>query len=149
MSTPSTRISWFLIVPFIGVGLVALAVGVGVGWSTWSVDESAQRTDGTVVEVAKVKSKNNKGKNQVAFAPVVQYQVATQTYRIQGSVSSQSPNHQIGAAVTVLYPPDRPAEGKIDSFAEKWLGPLVFGGLGFLFASAGFCMLVVRMCSAA
>src|SRR5438270_204790 len=38
----------------------------------------------------------------------------------------------------------RPGEGGLDSFAENWLGPLVFGGGGLLFTGVGVGLLVAR-----
>jgi hypothetical protein len=150
MSPPVKRISWLFIVPFLLLGLVGTAIGVGLAWSSWSNLCDAQRTEGAVVELARVEPPKNPGKGQPpnpkpGFAPVVQYHVGDQTYRIRGKVSSSSPAYTVGEKVNVLYPVDKPADGRIDSFAENWLAPLAFGGGGLLFSLVGFGMLLSRV----
>jgi len=150
MSPPVKRISWLFIVPFLLLGLLGTAIGVGLGWSSWSNLYDAQRTEGAVVELARVAPPKNPGKGQPpnakpGFAPVVQYQVGDQTYRIRGNVSSSSPAYTIGDKVNVLYPADKPADARIDSFAENWLAPVAFGGGGLFFTLVGFVLLLSRM----
>lgn len=89
----------------------------------------------------------NKGKaisKGPAFAPLVQYQFAEQTHRIQGHIASSTPGYAVGDPVSVLVHPDRPAEGRIDSFAEKWLAPLAFLGGGLLFGLVAIGMVIAR-----
>jgi Protein of unknown function (DUF3592) len=137
----------FLIIPVM-MGLVFIAIGVGIAWSSWALLSGGQRADGTVVEMVRVESStahDAKGRpisTQPVFTPVVQYQVGGKTHRIQGHVSTVDPAYPVGGAVIVLYLADEPADGRIDSFAEMWLAPLVFGGGGLLFTLVGFGLLI-------
>ena len=102
-----------------------------------------------VIELVRTESKGRTGKggtvsSKPGFAPLVQYQVDGTTYRIQGHVSSSSPSYTVGEGVVILYSADNPAEGRIDSFTEKWLVPIIFGGSGLLFTLIGFGMLLWR-----
>jgi hypothetical protein len=132
------------------IGLICTTIGAATGWSSWSSLSTARRTEGTVVELETVKPLQGVGrKGQIrsknpTFAPVVEYHVDGQTYRIRGHFSSNFPPKQ-GETVSVVYPPDRPSEGMIDSFWEQWLGPLLFGGLGLIFTLVGLGMLIYQL----
>jgi hypothetical protein len=136
------------------LGLVFLGIGVILGRSAWNRLTASERVTGTVVELARIEPTDAAGPGgrrldeKPSFAPVVQYQVGGQTYRIRGKVSSETPGYSVGESVTVLYSPDNPSDGKINSFAENWLLPLVFAGGGLLFILMGAAMLVVRLRSA-
>jgi hypothetical protein len=153
MSPAVKRTSWLFIIPFLLVGMLCTTIGIGLGWSSWSILFDAQRTEGAVAEFARVASPKNPAKGQPpnpkpGLAPVVQYQVGDQTYHIRGNVSSSGPAYTVGDKVYVLYPADKPADGRIDSFAENWLAPLALGGGGLLFTLVGFGMLLSRVLSA-
>jgi hypothetical protein len=154
MPPSANRVPLVIILALAGMGLLGTAIGAAIGWSSWRTSSEAQRTQGRVVELARVEGPRTPGpkgqpvSNNPGLAPVVEYQVGGQTYRIQGQVSSSSPAYAVGESVDVLYQPDRPAEGRIDSFAEKWLAALVFGGGGLLFTLIGFGMLWSRVCPA-
>ena len=62
-------------------------------------------------------------------------------YKVYGSASS-SPKYHAGDQVTVLYPPDNPEAGEIDSFGERWVGAAITGALGLLFGGVGCGLLV-------
>jgi hypothetical protein len=86
-----------------------------------------RRAEGQVVDF--VTKRTRRGD---ASYPVVAYQVAGQSYRVQAHNSSGlfSHNYQQGDSVRVLYAPEQPGEGTLESFSELWLGSLVCGGLG-------------------
>jgi hypothetical protein len=150
MSSPVKGVPLAVPLAFVGMGLVFFAIGASTGWRSWGRVFGSRRVEGTVVELARIEPSKVPGpKGQVdtkpGFAPVVQYQVEGQTYRIQGRISSTEPGYSVGEAVPVRYSPDNPSDGTIDSFAEKWLMPLAFGGSGLLFALLGSVMLRARM----
>jgi hypothetical protein len=145
----------FFILPFVVIGLVFAGIGGAAGWSSCQTLLGARRVEGTVAELVRVKSlkgavgpKGHGVSNRPAFAPAVEYRVEGKSYRIQGHISSSNPAYAVGEKVAVLYPPGHPAEGTIDSFSEKWLGPLFFGVIGLLFAAIGLGMLWYRRRSA-
>jgi hypothetical protein len=150
MSSPVKRVPLAVPLAFVGVGFVLFSVGASTGWTSWDRVSGSRRVEGTVVELARIEPSKVPGpKGQVdtkpGFAPVVQYQAEGQTYRIQGRISSTEPGYSVGETVPIRYSPDNPSDGTIDSFAEKWLMPLAFGGGGLLFALLGSAMLRARL----
>jgi hypothetical protein len=110
---------------FGGVGVAMLAVASALLLSTIAFRSGAQRVPGRVVGL-------DSGK------PVVEFSSPDgATHRIVGSVSSSPPAYEIEEGVTVLHPPGRPAEARIDGLLESWFLPSLFGGLGTLFAGIG------------
>ena len=53
------------------------------------------------------------------------------------SSRSSSPAYSIGQHVPVLYNPETPRRARIDTFANRWLLALVFGGMGSVFLFFG------------
>ena len=139
-----------LAVAFVALGLLAAAagaaLGAGVGWA-WS---RAVRAEGMVVQMVRVRSPEDPGPlnrpstGTPAYVPEVQYVVGGEKYRIRGRVPGSNESYDIGAAVGVLYPPDRPADGWIDSFAEQWRTPVALGGGGLACALVGLALLRSR-----
>lgn len=124
------------------IGLPFLAVGGGVGWSTHRFLQRAQSAPGRVVELAETRG----SEGDVLYKPVVEYAVPDgRTARFTGRVASRPPSYAVGEAVAVLYAPEAPGEGRIDSFGQNWLLPLIFGGLGFLFTGIGQGLLWARV----
>lgn len=112
---------------FLGIGSLFAAVGIGMGLWTYAAAGDAV-TEGTVVRLV------GGGRST---KPVVQYEVGGQTFEVTSSVGTSPPAYAIGEKVPILYPHDRPGEGMIDSFVERRLFPLIFGGGGSLFALIG------------
>jgi hypothetical protein len=124
-----------LIVPVFGVvGSIFIAFGIKDAWASWSLFADAQRAEGKVVEMAPSKG----ARNSTIYAPVFQYKVGGETYRVRGQFASSRPAYGIGDKVTVLYTDSSPAEGVVDSFSELWLPSIVFVGCGLLFGLVGF-----------
>lgn len=118
---------------FAVIGLILLVVG-GVLWSVGARFRSgALHTPGTVVRMAT--HQDSEGGH--GHLPVVQYRVDTQTYEVQGTVSSSPPAYHVGDSVTILYRPEKPADGRIDSLLEQGFLPMLFGGLGGVFFLIG------------
>jgi hypothetical protein len=68
---------------------------------------------------------------------VVTYEVDRRPYELVARVSSRPWDYTIGDTVVVCYHPERPAEGRLDSFGELWLFPTIFLGVGTLWAILG------------
>lgn len=107
------------------IGLIFFAIGGGFGVYSMRQGENAGRVTG---EVIRLQFAGGKGGTK----PVVQYVVDGRNFEILGSVSTSPPAYQVGEKVTVLYPRDNPADGSIDSFVERWLFAVIFGGIGAL-----------------
>ncbi len=60
--------------------------------------------------------------------PVIRYRVGGQEYLCQARVGTSG--YQFGQEVTIRYHPDRPGEGRLDTFSELWLFPLFLLGVG-------------------
>src|SRR4051794_15324725 len=114
------RISLFIILTFLVVGLLFLGIGGWLGWSAWGAKASGLKVEGTVIALVEVKNqsppsaKAQPGKPPApaakSYAPQIEYRVDGQAYRIQGSISSSTPAYAVGDKVTVIYPTDHPAD---------------------------------------
>lgn len=93
-----------------------------------------EETLGTVVAFERRQGSSRDGGGTVR-APLVEYSVAGQTFRCKGAVSTNLPIHAVGDEVSVLYKVNDPGVAFIDSFFDRWLGPLAFVGGGLLFLS--------------
>ncbi len=64
------------------------------------------------------------------YSPTIEFADPTgRIHVIQSRLSASPPAYQVGDAVRVLYPPDRPIDGKLDHSVELWGTPLVLGVL--------------------
>jgi len=132
-------------------GLVGLGMGVGEFFilkQLYEFRSQAQVAQGEVVDF--VSSRGRKGGTM--YAPRVRYAIpapeggAGAEYEIVARVSSSGRSFDIGERVAVLYRPDAPADGRLDSFAESWLLPLIFGFFTLVFGgiAAGFLLAELR-----
>ena len=71
------------------------------------------------------------------YVPVVAYEYQGNMYEIRGEIASSPPSFKVGEMVDVLVNPVNPADGKIDSFMERWFLILILGGMGLVFSSIG------------
>jgi uncharacterized protein DUF3592 len=127
---------------FLVVGLIL--AGVSVSFLT-----DAERAPGTVVALewrddhSGASRKRRENDRPVAY-PVVEFTSADGTRRtFRGATGSSPAAYEEGDRVEVLYQADSPGDARIDGFVSLWLLPLVFGGIGLLFAGAGTVVAVV------
>jgi hypothetical protein len=120
--------NWIFGLVFALIGTVFVGVGGGMGWRSVQF-LGAPQADGVVVAV-------DRG------IPTAKYKVKDVEYEVRGAISSKPPAFRVGDKVAVLYNPDKPGDAQIDSFVERWLFLLVFGGLGAVFASIGWGLLI-------
>jgi hypothetical protein len=127
-----------MLVGVVCAALGCLSAGVGVWFTVHSYRfaSTALRAEGTVVRL--VRSSNG------TSAPVIRYQVSGQAFERQSRVSSRPPAYSVGDKVSVLYRPDQPGTGQIDSFMEQWFVPLLCGGLGTVFVAVGCAIIFAR-----
>jgi hypothetical protein len=114
---------------FLAFAVAILSYGVVSLVDSWNAVSGAERTAGTVIRFQVATRRT--------YAPVVGYEVDGRPYEFVARVSSRPRDYKIGDAVVVCYHPERPAEGRLDSFGELWLFPIIFLGLGTLFATLG------------
>jgi hypothetical protein len=123
---PTPKLVFVLGFPIIGV---VLAIGLYTGVVALLASTDTKETQGTVVEL-----ESGWNGRKTVYTPIVEYHVAEQVHRFKGGVASAPPMHTVGEQVQVLYKIDNPEVALIDSFTDRWLGPLIFtaGGSFFL-----------------
>ncbi len=127
----------FISVLFFIIGLGLLAAAFAFWRSFANFQARATRTEGTVTELSYHHS--SKGGS---YYPEVEFKTPDgRIVHFSGSTGSNPSSYSRGEHVQVLYDPASPEQAKIDSFSEKWLGPLLLGGLGLGFALIGGGML--------
>jgi hypothetical protein len=120
------------------LGTIFLAIGVGFGVASLSFVSGAEHAEGTVIRMVRSGSKGGS-------SPVVRYEVDGRAYTIQSTISSSASAYSVGEKVQIVYKPDNPARGHIDSFLDRWAISICFGGIGLLFATIGFGILMARL----
>lgn len=127
----------------IAFGSVFLVVGLILAGVSVSFLADAERTKGTVVALEwrdddTGTSRRSRSNDRPAAYPVVEYTSADGTARtFRSSTGSNPPSYDEGDRVEVLYRADSPGDARINGFASLWLLPLIFGGIGLLFAGVG------------
>lgn len=115
------------------MGTIFVGVGGTMGWRSIQFLD-APKADGVIVAVG-------------GGIPTAKYKVKNVEYQVRGAISSKPPAFTVGDKVTVLYNPDKPGDAQIDSFVERWLFLLIFGGLGAVFALIGWGLLITMLFS--
>jgi uncharacterized protein DUF3592 len=122
---------------FAPVGLILLGVAAALAVSSAGFASTADRAKGTVVDLAY--------RNGAAY-PYVTYVSPSdrREYTFGESTGSWPPAYAIGERVPVVYDPDHPGHAHIDSWANKFLGPTICGGLGVVFTTIGALLLILE-----
>lgn len=120
------------------IGLVFLTVALFSARSDYAFRKGAVSTTGTVVDLER------SGGNDNTYKPVFEFVDRNdRKHRGVGSVASSPPAFHRGEEVRVLYNPSDPEGARLDSFLENWFLPVLFGGMGTLFAGvAAGCGLI-------
>ena len=121
--------------------LIFIGIGAWWGYGSFRLVQGGATTTGRVVDI--LVSRDDDGDS---YAPVVAYTVRGVDYQMTGTYTSP-PAYDLGDRVTVRYDRADPETARLDSFVELWLFPLVFGGLGLLFAvilNVGYLIRLVR-----
>ena len=128
---------WFSAV-FAAFGLIFAAVG---GWFWWSDSQLAgigERASGVVTGFETSYSSDG----GTTYKPRVRFTTQSGEERVfTSAMGSSPPAYDRGEEVDVIYDPWTPENAMIDSFLERRMFPLAFGGLGAIFAVIGFAML--------
>ena len=125
---------------FTSLGLLLLGAGTVLAVSTANFERKAERTEGIVIDL-----RDPPGLSfSWAVHPVVTYvsPIDGRQYTFHDKTGSHPPAYAIGERVPVLYDPDRQGEARIDSLANRILGPAICGGIGVVFTALGSVFLM-------
>jgi hypothetical protein len=124
-------------VVLLGAGLLAFALVLAIG--RWRFLASSERAAGTVSAVSNELMRDINGRVlgsgyriSVAFRDS-----SGRPVTVRSPVTSSVTGFRVGDAVDVDYPAGRPGKAVIATFADRWLGPLIVGGIGFVAALIG------------
>ena len=132
-----------VIFSLVGIGL--LVAGVAVSVTTVRFMVTAERVDGTVVDMVERTTTHSTGRGSstdTAWHPMVEFSVDGKPYSFQGSVGSSPPAYEVGDTVEVAYDPSDPHDARLASFWSAYFLPLILGGIGIVFTPIGVVLLV-------
>lgn len=119
---------------FAAFGMIFVAIAGYFVFRDQQLAWTGVRAEGQVIALER--SYNNDGNR--TYAPVFTFTDAKGTrHEVTSSIKSSPPSFARGEAVTVIYDPDKPGKAIIDSFSQRFLFPLIFGGVGGIFALTG------------
>lgn len=123
---------------FAVVGLLFAGFGFWFWWGDNQIARIGRDAHGEVIalETSVDSDGDTTYRPRVAFTDE-----AGQRHVFVGRIGSSPPSFVRGEAVDVIYDPANPERAIIDSFGQRHLFPLVFGGLGSLFAAVGIGIL--------
>jgi hypothetical protein len=136
----------------VAVVFVILGVVMASAAGFWALRKQAflsraHHVTGTVIDVDA--SRSSSSHRSVTYHPVVRFELAGgEAHVFRGTVGTNPSSFSVGDAVDVAYDPADPRHAELDTISEQWMGPLVVGGLGALFATIGAVILLVRRASA-
>jgi hypothetical protein len=98
----------------------------------------AKKTIGTVVgfQTGLTSDRHTVYLPVVEFSPVAEHKV-----QITSTVGANPPDYRIGDSVEVRFMPKKPHAGRIYSFSEMWILPLIFLVIGLIVLGTGFFLL--------
>ncbi|HVR96371.1 MAG TPA: DUF3592 domain-containing protein [Thermoanaerobaculia bacterium] len=122
------------------IGLCLILIGGYVALRTQRFLGNAVSAEGTVVELVRSVSSRSgrRSGSSKTYRPVVQFTTADgRPIEMVSSVGSNPPAYSVGERVGVWYDPTRPEDAKLAGFLSLWFLPLLFTGIGAVFASIG------------
>jgi Protein of unknown function (DUF3592) len=136
--------NWLWVIP--AIGALLLVIAALILQSRLSFESAAVRADGEVVDVVQSSRIDNDGRRSSTWCPAVQFTSETGgTLTFTAQTCSNPPSYRIGEHVDVLYRPGEPESAAIDGPAERWLLPLVVGGIGSVFMLIGLFITLPRL----
>jgi hypothetical protein len=117
---------------FILMGTASLLIGLGFGVRSASLRFGMVRTEGTIV------GRERQSGPRAGYLPLVAYKVDGKSYQCKGMVGSDPSRFETGQRVGVLYSAIQPSLGYVDTFFDRWLIPLAFGGGGLFLVGFGY-----------
>lgn len=131
---------------FGALAVLMFAIAGMWAWSSYRFLGRALRAPGEVVRIVIEYSPrtDRQGKSTgPSYRPVVRFTTAGEKTVEFTGLGAGEPDYEVGDVVTVFYLPDRPEKGKIASFQELWLGPVVLCVMGAIFG--GVAMLLAKL----
>jgi hypothetical protein len=133
-----SRLGRFVIVP---IGLLLLALAAWSVWSTKTWIAHAVETQGTVIEMVRMRDSDNTG---YLYAPLVRFSTAEgKTIEFQSSLHTNPPAYRTGQTVSVLYDPAVPESASIRGFFTLWFMALILSFIGMVFLGVGAAMVLL------
>lgn len=117
------------------IGTIFFCVGLFFSRQSLELLHGSAQADGVVTKML------HEGKGA---KPVVKYSVDGKDYETIGKISTSPPAFHVGERVKVSYRIGDPSYAIIDSFVERWLFPLIFGGIGAVVGLIGWLILLVK-----
>jgi len=131
-------------VTFALLGIVLLAGGLAWWQSARSFVQSAEHTEGTVIEIVEKRDRDG----GITFSPIVEFTDHQEQPRKYYSTTSSNPSfYSVGDKVKILYDRDRPDSAKINHWFDVYFGPLLLFVLGGGFFIIGTVVAVAMMYS--
>lgn len=127
---------------FTVIGLCLLAGGILLYNNTQNFVSNSITAQGIVVDLIRVKSSES-----IHYRPQVKFETSSGeliqfTSNTASNIAGNPAKYHIGDAVDVIYQPGSPHKAKINSFWPLWLGPLILDGLGTIFFTVGFTIIL-------
>ncbi len=119
---------------FILVGIVFLVITVVIISADQRIVNNGYLTEGEVVGLLE---------SDGAYAPVVNYEFDGEIFTYESATYSNPSSFALGETVPLFLDPDNPYDILIDTFSERWLLPVILGGMGLVFFVIGMVVLFV------
>jgi hypothetical protein len=129
-----------------GIGLLMLLIAANWAVSSARFLSTAVRAPGKVVrnELEKPTTSSLSRRSQRSsgpmYAPVVRFRGPDGKEIEFTGLGAGEPEYREGTPVTVLHPPGHPEQARINSHQELWLGSIVVGIFGGVFAVIGLAL---------
>ena len=131
---------WFGLV-FAVFGLTFAGIGGWWFFEDMGFQRTAVTTTGTVIDLERRSSDDGS-----TYAPVVEWRDPAGTrHEFVGGVASSPPHYDVGETVAVAYQAGRPGAARVNSFTERGIMPLAFGGMGSIFAAIGLTLVILHL----
>jgi hypothetical protein len=133
-----SRLARFALIP---VGLLLLLGAAFSVWTTKAWLARAVETQGTVIEMLRVRDSEDKG---YLFTPIVRFEtIDGRTVEFQSGLRTNPPAYRAGQEVTVVYDPGVPESAAIRGVLSLWLMPIILVFIGSIFLAIGVAMILL------
>ncbi|WP_197520965.1 DUF3592 domain-containing protein [Bradyrhizobium icense] len=117
---------------------------LGAGFSVWGTKAwlaRAVETQGTVIEMLRVRDSENKG---YLFTPIVRFDtIDGRTVEFQSGLRTNPPLYRTGQEVSVVYDPGVPESAAVRDVLSLWMMPIILAFIGSIFLTVATAMIVL------